>query len=97
MNADEEALLDRFEARVIQLTLEYRKLAERCGSLEAQLAEKETCISGLKDQVARLQADYANLKTAKMIDIGSGDMKDAKSRLSRLVREIDKCIALLNV
>ena len=32
-----------------------------------------------------------------MIDISSEDMKNAKSRLSKLVREVDKCIALLNV
>ena len=47
--------------------------------------------------MGRLQSDYANLKIAKMLDICSNDIENAKSRLSKLVREVDKCIALLNV
>ena len=59
--------------------------------------KKEQTIGTLRSQVSRLQTDYANLKTAKMLDISSGEMKNAKARVSRLVREVDKCIALLNV
>ena len=61
------------------------------------MEEKDATIAALHSQIDRLQTDYANLKTAKMIDISSEDMKNAKSRLSKLVREVDKCIALLNV
>ena len=61
------------------------------------MEEKNATIAALHSQVDRLQTDYANLKTAKMIDISREDMKNAKSRLSKLVREVDKCIALLNV
>ena len=65
-------------------------------------AEEDALLRTLEARVTqvtldRLQTDYANLKTAKMIDISSEDMKNAKSRLSKLVREVDKCIALLNV
>ena len=61
------------------------------------MEEKDATIAAQHSQIDRLQTDYANLKTAKMIDISSEDMKNAKSRLSKLVREVDKCIALLNV
>lgn len=97
MTAEEEALLRRLEARITQIVLEYRALKERYAALTRTIEEKNDTIDALNLQISRLQSDYANLKTAKMLDISSGDMKDAKSRISKLVREVDKCIALLNV
>ena len=39
---------------------------------------------------------YESLKLAKSIAVSSGDSHDAKIKINRLVREIDKCISLLN-
>ena len=97
MTAEEDALLRTLEARVTQVTLEYKALKDRYATLSRTMEEKDATIAALHSQIDRLQTDYANLKTAKMIDISSEDMKNAKSRLSKLVREVDKCIALLNV
>ena len=97
MTAEEDALLRTLEARVTQVTLEYKALKDRYAALARTMEEKDATIAALHSQIDRLQTDYANLKTAKMIDISSEDMKNAKSRLSKLVREVDKCIALLNV
>ena len=97
MTAEEDALLRTLEARVTQVTLEYKALKDRYAALSRTMEEKDATIAALHSQIDRLQTDCANLKTAKMIDISSEDMKNAKSRLSKLVREVDKCIALLNV
>ncbi|MFQ7265515.1 MAG: hypothetical protein ACLRPS_01265 [Paraprevotella clara] len=97
MTAEEDALLRTLEARVTQVTLEHKTLKDRYAALSRTMEEKDATIAALHSQIDRLQTDYANLKTAKMIDISSEDMKNAKSRLSKLVREVDKCIALLNV
>ena len=97
MTAEEDALLRTLEARVTLVTLEYKALKDRYAALSRTMEEKDATIAALHSQIDRLQTDYANLKTAKMIDISSEDMKNAKSRLSKLVREVDKCIALLNV
>ena len=97
MTAEEDALLRTLEARVTQGTLEYKALKDRYAAWSRTMEEKDATITALHSQIDRLQTDYANLKTAKMIDISSEDMKNAKSRLSKLVREVDKCIALLNV
>lgn len=96
MTAEESELLRTVEARVTRMALEHKALERRYAALVHASQEKDTAIAALHSQIDRLQADYANLKTAKMIDIGGGDVKDAKSRLSKLVREVDKCIALLN-
>ena len=97
MTAEENALLRTLEARVTQLALEYKALKGRYDALARTVEEKENIIRSLNEQMGRLQSDYANLKIAKMLDISSNDIENAKSRLSKLVREVDKCIALLNV
>lgn len=97
MTAEENALLRTLEARVTQLALEYKALKGRYNALARTVEEKENAIRSLNEQMGRLQSDYANLKIAKILDISSNDIENAKSRLSKLVREVDKCIALLNV
>ncbi len=97
MTAEENALLRTLEARVTQLALEHKALKGRYNALARTVEEKENTIRSLNEQMGRLQSDYANLKIAKMLDISSNDIESAKSRLSKLVREVDKCIALLNV
>lgn len=90
MTPEEENILKRFETRTRQLIFQYQEIK----SENELLHEKVTSLS---QELERMKRDYANLKIAKMIDISDQDMKDAKGRLSRLIREIDKCIALLKI
>lgn len=96
MNAEEEKLIRILEARVTQITLEFKALQHQYELLHRTTEEKTKTIETLTARIEELQTDYANLKIAKMIEISEQDMKNAKSKLSRLVREVDKCIALLN-
>ena len=51
----------------------------------------------IHDELKReLEVSYTNLKTATAITLNGSDVKETKLRLSKLVREVDKCIALLN-
>ena len=45
---------------------------------------------------SELQKQYDNLKLAKIISVSDSDLDNAKKRLAKLVRDVDKCIALLN-
>ena len=65
-------------------------------TLKKQLSEKETEIERLENSRKDLEARYTNLKMARTISLYDKDIKDTKQRLSNLVREVDKYIALLN-
>ena len=65
-------------------------------TLKKQLSEKETEIERLETSRKDLEVRYTNLKMARTISLYDKDIKDTKQRLSNLVREVDKCIALLN-
>lgn len=57
--------------------------------LSQTIAEKEAVI-------IELETKYNTLHMAKSIAMEQGDNELAKKRLNGIVREIDKCIALLN-
>ena len=42
-----------------------------------------------------MKQKYNNLKMARTITAASVDVDDAKLKLSKMVREVDKCIGLL--
>jgi hypothetical protein len=69
-----------------------KRNAELSNTLDMELKKKET----LNVQLENLKNDYSNLKTATVISLRTQDVKDSKKRLSNIVREIDKCIALMN-
>lgn len=97
MTSEEQTTLRNFETRVRQLMLKYKELENKNRELQVLVEEKEVAMSAILEENKNLRSEYANLKLAKMIEIGDDDLKDAKTRVTKLVKEIDKCIALLNV
>ncbi|NCC09133.1 MAG: hypothetical protein EOM31_01265 [Bacteroidia bacterium] len=96
MTEEEKQLLSTFEARLRHLIYLHDELKRENEKLTQLLnAEKENN-SKLKADYLTLEANYANLKTATTISLNDSDVKETKLRLSKLVREVDKCIALLN-
>ena len=72
-----------------QQKIDNNVLKEEKINLLKQLKEKDIEISQLKDEIVKL-------KIAKSITTGDEESQEAKQKINKLVREIDKCIALLN-
>lgn len=97
MTKEEEIALQHFETRVRQLILQYQDAQQENARLHSLLDNLQQTVKLLRAENERLRDDYSKLKLAKMMSISDNDMKDAKLRISRLIREVDRCIALLNV
>ena len=97
MTKEEQTALHTFETRIRQLILAYQELKAENAELWTMVEKKESELEEMKAEVALQKQNYANLKLAKMIEVNDSDLKDAKQRLAKLVRDVDKCIALLNV
>ncbi|MCR5269467.1 MAG: hypothetical protein K6D91_00430 [Prevotella sp.] len=95
MNQNEKVLAD-FQTRVRQLILRFQEIKKENGELYAMVEEKEAEIDSLKEQIARKERDYQSLKMAKMMEITSGDLEGAKNRVANLIRDVNKCIAVLS-
>ena len=77
--------------------LSYQEMARDNQRLQQALAEKQQALDEALAQNQQLNMDYNNLKLARMMTVSGDDLQSAKNRLSKLIREVDKCIALLNV
>lgn len=97
MTKEEESALRLFETRVRQLILNYKELEKENQELYAMVDEKDQALKAANAEIGQLKEEYNNLKLAKMIDINSQELGDAKNKVAKLIRDIDKCIALLNV
>ena len=96
MTEEDKRQLNIFEARFRQLLYQYDLLKQQNESLRRTLLQKEEEIKALQTRCQQSETDYANVKAARIISINDDESHDTKQRLAKLVREIDKCIALLN-
>lgn len=96
MTEEDKKLLSVFESRVRQLMYLHDELKSENAGLKQTLSDKEDELSKTHNDYKELEVRYANLKLARTISLNDNEVKDTKLRLSKLVREVDKCIALLN-
>ena len=90
-----EQTLATFQTRVRQMILRFRQLQQENEELYAMVDKSEADIKVLREKLNQQVNDYNSLKMAKMIEITDGDLEGAKARLSKLIRDVNKCIAIL--
>jgi hypothetical protein len=96
MTDQEKNLLINFEYKVKQIIAKHEALKQEKQQLLAKTKDLEESNNQLRRENQVLEQKYENLKLAKMLIVSDDETKDAKNRIQKLVREIDKCIALLN-
>jgi cell fate (sporulation/competence/biofilm development) regulator YmcA (YheA/YmcA/DUF963 family) len=96
MTEEQQKLLTTLETRVRQLMLLCKSLREEKEALEGALVNKDKALEAAQQNLSELEARYDNLKLAGLVSFGKKDVKEAQQTLSSIVREIDKCIELIN-
>ena len=95
MTENDKKALAAFEHKLHLLIHNYKQLQERNSELSALLEEKENSLREMQQHCLSLEKNYNNLKQAKVISLSNADIEQSKEQLSRLVREIDRCIESL--
>ena len=96
MTEEEKKLLNSFETQLRHLIYLHDELKRENAELKKLLENEKLKNEKVQAQYDELEVSYTNLKTATAISLYGSDVKETKLRLSKLVREVDKCIALLN-
>ena len=96
MTEEEKKLLNSFETQLRHLIYFHDELKRENAELKKLLENEKLKNEKVQAQYDELEVSYTNLKTATAISLNGSDVKETKLRLSKLVREVDKCIALLN-
>jgi len=88
---------------IIELKDKINRLVQQYQSLKAEVSlledEKVRLTNQLEDahtEYAQLEQRFNNLKLTKDLVAGGEESSETKKRINQIVREIDKCIALLN-
>lgn len=96
MTEDQRKMLTVFEVRVRDLMELCDKQNRKINELTVTLNQKEVEIQQALRTIGELNAKCDNMLTARVVSVNNGEIKSARMRLSKLVREVDRCIALLN-
>lgn len=90
-------LVLRLETRARQLILQHKQLLEEQSKLRNLLAKQEEQILELQIENEELKDNYTHLKMAKYIDLTDDEKRQSRSRINKMVRDVEKCIAMLKV
>ena len=91
-----EKTLNTFATRVRQMILQYAELKKENDELYTLVDQREKEIKQLQEELSQAEADYNSLKMAKMLEVTDGDMEGAQKRVTKLIRDVNKCITLLS-
>jgi len=91
-----EDLINAFEIKLRKLFSEYKSLQAQNAQLKADLERKQTDLMLAHQEVLELRKNYDHLKTARNLGVSESEKADSKQRITKMVREIDKCLALLD-
>lgn len=88
--------ISRIEELMNQLVTSHSQLIQENIGLQAKLRELEGELRGKNSELALLEVELKNARVAQGIRGSEHESDLAKAKISSLVREIDRCIALLN-
>lgn len=91
-----EQIIATFQTRVRDLLLRFQELKKENADLYAMVEKNEQDMKQLQAKLAQADNDYNTLKMAKMMEITDGDLESAKARVAKLIRDVNKCIAILS-
>ncbi|MDE5639334.1 MAG: hypothetical protein K2I47_06030 [Odoribacter sp.] len=96
MTGRQDAVLNELKFKVERLIKLYITSLENNRDLESRVNELQAEIGKLKSENKILNEELKTARVANAISGNNDGSYQAKMRINQLVREIDKCIALLN-
>ena len=91
-----EKTIVEFQTKVRALILQFQNLKKENEELYAMLEKNETDVRQLRQQLLDKQQEFDAFKAAKLLEVSDGDIQSARERLAKLIRDVNKCIAVLS-
>jgi len=88
-------LVSRINEQVLELLGRHQALRSDRTELQTRNAELQRTIEKLNTEIDQLKEQIVKLKISKSLT-DKEDSKEVKAKVDKLLREIDKCVGLLN-
>jgi len=96
MTHNYEELIKGFELRLRTLISGYRSLQEKNAILVSELERRQNDLMLAHREILELRQNYDHLRMARTLAATDEEKAESKKRIEKMVREIDKCLALLD-
>lgn len=97
MDQTNDDIFSALRQKVKQIIGRYEDQKAKAADLESKYTVLRSRVEKLEKELDDMNSKYNTLKMAKVLSSLPGeDVHETKIQVNRIVREIDKCIALLN-
>ena len=96
MSVEQAEILGEIKEKIQSVRVRLQEQEDQNQELKVKYEELQQMVQQKQSQITELEEKNQKLTLVKSIMADSEDANDARIRINRIVREIDKCIALLN-
>ena len=89
-------IVDNIESKVLRLIEDYKSLSDRKKVLEEENNILSDKLELRNKEIITLKEKIKLMNISKSVDSSNVELKETRLKINEYVREIDKCIALLN-
>ncbi|MEG1699671.1 MAG: hypothetical protein RRY33_04475 [Alistipes sp.] len=91
----DKSVITHIEARTQQLIDDHKRLTAICAAMTAERDGLKAENRALQERLRELAAEVSRMQLTEGLTGQSRNRDKARARVNRLMREVDKCIALL--
>ena len=88
-------MLESIKEQITRLIASYEAVSEENASLRRSLDEREKELAACKEKIQTLNKQINSLELKEAFTSSAQDNEGAKKKIDRMIRELDKCIALM--
>ena len=96
MGTESQIVVGNLKAHIEQIISKYEVALSENISLKKQLQKALEENEEKEDKIKTLEQKVEQMELADAFSVSAVDAKEAKKRIGKIVKEIDKCISMLN-
>lgn len=96
MTENDQHLVDELKVNIRRLIKNLEVVKQELENTKDEYKGLEFQFNAFKEEYESLKKRYETLKVAKALTDGDPGNQAAKLKINKIIREVDKCIALLN-
>ncbi len=96
MSVESQIIIQKLKGHIEQIISKYELALSESISLKEELEKCKTDLENKNNRIKELEQKVELMQLGDAFKASSEDVKEAKKKIARIVREIDKCISMLN-
>ena len=96
MNAEYQTALSQLKNKIGLLVSQYERVKADSERMAIELTSLKIILSENKVKISELEKKTNRLQMAEAFKASSGDVREAKQKIGKIIKEIDRCISILN-